>query len=72
MKIESIMKTKHEIVTSMCYTYRHDYGLELEPNQLMFGGGMTKGEREALYRSMEQIFHHNILPLLQELGADIK
>ena len=44
-------------------TFRHDYGLEiseLDKIEMPLLSGMTKHEREALYRDMAQIFDNDI------------
>jgi hypothetical protein len=62
------MKTREEIINNMCMTFRHDYGLEISEDDRMYTlmSGMTKQEREALYRDMAQIFDNDIAPLLEE------
>ena len=60
------MKTREEIIMDMCYTYRHDYGLDKDPNGPPWLSGMTPEERKGLYNTMEQIFKHNIEPLLNQ------
>lgn len=63
------MKTREEIITSMCYTYRHDYGLikEADPGGYTFPleSGMTQSERTALWNTMAQIFDNDIKPILE-------
>lgn len=63
------MKTRDEIITSMCYTYRHDYGLikEADPGgyTFPFDSGMTELERQALWMQMAQIFDNDILPYME-------
>jgi hypothetical protein len=71
------MKTREEIITSMCYTMRHDYGLVKEPmnfdsnnaNEIFafdrLTSGMYSGEQEALWRQMAQIFDNDILPFME-------
>lgn len=60
------MKTREEIITSMCYTFRHDYGLTKNPDPggYTFPGssGMTETERKALWMTMAQIFDNDIVP----------
>ena len=56
------MKTREEIITSMCYTYRHDYGLDKHPDDAVFVAGMTGSQRTALWKQMAQIFDNNIWP----------
>jgi hypothetical protein len=59
------MKTREEIITSMCYTWRHDYGLKKESLEVdAISSGMTDQEREHLYRAMSQLFDNNIAPYM--------
>ena len=63
------MKTREEIITSMCYTWRHDYGLDKDIGNGFISelsAGMTQQERESLWRQMAQIFDNDIQPLLNE------
>jgi hypothetical protein len=53
---------REEIITSMCMTYRHDYGLHKNDKDPPWICGMTKSEREGLWRTMAQIFDNNIEP----------
>lgn len=62
------MKTREQIITSMCYTKRHDYGLPKNSGQFgpyPFPSGMTDVEREVLYREMSQIFDNDIAPYME-------
>lgn len=61
------MKTREEIITDMCFTWRHDYGLEISEDDRMYTltSGMTKREREALYNTMAQIFDNDIAPYME-------
>lgn len=63
------MKNRVDIITSMCYTYRHDYGLvkEADPGGYTFPGlaGMTQQEREFLWQQMAQIFDNDIAPHME-------
>lgn len=62
------MKTREQIITSMCYTYRHDYGLEKDVGNGFIrelSAGMTKQEREALWQQMAQIFDNDIAPYME-------
>jgi hypothetical protein len=58
--------TREEIITSMCYTWRHDYGLikNEDPGGYTFPGasGMTVKDREHLWNQMAQIFDNDIAP----------
>lgn len=60
------MKTREEIINDMCMTYRHDYGLDKNPNDPPWCAGMTPEERKGLYNTMAQIFEHNLEPLLEK------
>ena len=60
------MKTKEEIITDMCYTYRQDYGLDKDPNDPSWCAGMTPEERTGLYNTMSNIYENNIEPLLKQ------
>jgi len=68
------MKTREQIITSMCYTYRHDYGLtkHSDPGGYNFPleSGMTPEEQEALWRQMAQIFDNDIAPYMEIKDAD--
>ena len=59
------MKTRDEIITSMCYTYRHDYGLNKHPDDAPFVSGVTGSQRKAIWNQMAQIFDNDILPYMQ-------
>ena len=59
------MRTREEIITDMCYTYRHDYGLDKDPNGPPWLSGMTPGEREGLYKTMAQIYDNDIVPVME-------
>lgn len=57
---------KHKIVTDMCFTLRHDYGLHRDETDTPTCG-MTEREREALYNSMSQVYDHHIAQLVDAL-----
>jgi hypothetical protein len=65
------MKTREHIITSMCMTYRHDYGITKDwPNNeasytSILTAGMTLAERESLWRQMAQIFDNDIAPHME-------
>ncbi len=62
------MKTREEIITSMCYTYRHDYGLDKSVGTGfadIISSGMTEGERALLWNQMSQIFDNDIAPYME-------
>ena len=57
-------KSREDIITSMCYTYRHDYGLIREAKISPTDGGMTPSQRELLWRQMAQLFDNDISPYM--------
>jgi len=57
------MKSREEIITDMCYTYRHDYGLDKDPNDPSWLSGMTPDERKGLWETMAQIYDNDIAPI---------
>jgi hypothetical protein len=62
------MKTREEIITSMCYTMRHDYGLDKSVGTGfadIISSGMTARERETLWRQMAQLFDNDIAPYME-------
>ena len=54
--------TREQIITDMCYTYRHDYGLDRQIGDPPWVAGMTPDERKGLYNTMAQIYDNNIAP----------
>ena len=63
------MKTREEIITGMCYTWRHDYGLVKESDPCGYDfpmeSGLTEGERRLLWQQMAQIFDNDIIPHME-------
>lgn len=60
------MRTREQIITSMCYTCRHDYGITKEPTESHhLTSGMYQKEREALWNTMAQIFDNDIAPYME-------
>ena len=58
---ENIM-TREQIITDMCISYRHDYGLNRSPEDPPWVAGMTPDERKGLWDTMAQIYDNNIAP----------
>lgn len=59
------MKTREQIITAMCYTWRHDYGLERQEHDGPGGlitMGLTDAQRQQLWQQMAQIFDNDIAP----------
>jgi hypothetical protein len=59
------MKTREQIITDMCYTYRHDYGLDKTNYAGIISSGTTEEERRWLWAVMAQIFDNNISPYME-------
>jgi hypothetical protein len=62
------MKTRDEIITSMCLTWRHDYGLERREHDGPGGlitMGLTDQQRQSLWNQMAQIFDNDIAPNME-------
>lgn len=47
------MKTREEIITGMCYTFRHDYGI------------LDSHEQRVIHTIMSQIFDNEIKPYME-------
>jgi hypothetical protein len=63
-----IMKTREEIITAMCYTWRHDYGLDKHVGTGfadIISSGMSENERQTLWNQMAQIFDNDIVPHME-------
>ena len=58
------MKNREEIITAMCHTYRHDYGLTRGDDDPPWVAGMTQSERDGLRRTMAQILDNDIIPYM--------
>ena len=62
------MKTRDEIITAMCLTWRHDYGLERREHDGPGGlitMGLTDAQRQSLWNQMAQIFDNDIAPNME-------
>jgi hypothetical protein len=62
------MKTREQIITSMCYTWRHDYGLYHQEHDGPGGlitAELTNEQRQLLWRQMAQIFDNDIAPYME-------
>ena len=60
--------TREDIIAGMCYTCRHDFGLDKRDGDdfaSQLSSGMTRSEREALWQQMAQIFDNNIAPHME-------
>lgn len=63
--------TREQIITSMCYTYRHDYGLTISEDDKMYtlNSGVTELERKGIWNTMAQIFDNNVAPHVEFKNA---
>ncbi len=63
------MKTREDIIKSMCFTWRHDYGLTKNPDPggytFPLESGMTPSEQKCLWNQMAQIFDNDIAPYME-------
>ena len=57
------MKTREDIILSMCHTYRHDYGLTRASGDVI-SSGINQSERAYIYDRMTQIFDNDIAPFM--------
>lgn len=64
-KSATAMKTREQIIHSMCMTWRHDYGLINNNKTFPFEAGMADKEREVLFKSMAQVFDNDIAPYME-------
>lgn len=58
-------KDRERVIMNMCYTMRHDYGLDKIPGSLV--SGMTPEERTFLRLQMTSIFENCIVPYINDL-----
>ena len=61
-------KTRDQIITAMCYTWRHDYGLERREHDGpggLIAMGLTDAQRQQLWQQMAQIFDNDIAPNME-------
>lgn len=59
-------KTREEIITSMCYTWDHSFGLDKDE----WGCGFTPEERDFLWRQMAQLYDNDIAPYHKLLAQE--
>ena len=59
---------REEIITDMCLTFRHDFGLVISEDERMYSlnSGMTELERQGLFSTMSQVFEHHFATSLEE------
>jgi hypothetical protein len=59
------MKSKEEVIYSMCLTYRPDYEIRKNIDDPPWILGMTETEAKMLYKVMEALYNDDIEPLLK-------
>lgn len=57
-------KTREQIITSMCLTYRHDFGFDKDETQII-SDGVTAEEKQFIWKLMSQIFDNDIAPSME-------
>ena len=60
--------SRDRIITNMCFTFRHDYGLDKPKGEGFAHGlssGMTAEDRQHLWNIMAQIFDNDIAPHME-------
>jgi hypothetical protein len=57
------MTNREETIMRMCYSQRHDYGLEKSQTDQL-SSGMSAEEREILWKNMAQLFDHCVAPYM--------
>jgi hypothetical protein len=59
------MKSKEEVIYSMCVLYRPDYDIRKNEGDPSWILGMTDVEAKMLYKIMESLYNDDIEPLLK-------
>jgi hypothetical protein len=66
------MATRESIISSMCYTFRHDYGLDKYTDEgNIVSSGITVEQRKAIWNQMAQLFDNCVTPSM-EFKRDLK
>ncbi len=61
------MKSREEIIFSMCMTTDHSFGLVADdPGQF---GTLSPAERRAIWDNMSQLYDHHVAPLVAEIDT---
>lgn len=58
---DAIFKNREEIITDMCYTWRHDYGMTKCEDDGVGSAGMTMSEQMLFRSRMSQLFDNSII-----------
>lgn len=59
---------RSEIIYRMCLTWRHDFGAPTDPAGIT---GMSEQQKQALWNSMDQLFYHEIEPILIDHNIEV-
>ena len=59
-----MIKTRKEIIYDMCFTTRHDFGIEKSESSI-YSSGITKREREVLIQRMSELYDKCIFPYMK-------
>lgn len=59
-----MFSNRDQIISNMCFTFRHDYGINKNPDDIL-SSGMTDEERNFLWNRMAQIFDDDIYPNME-------
>lgn len=60
------MKSKEQIITEMCLTSNHSYGLDDKTDDSLTSK-MARRDKECLYSMMSQLYEHHIQPIFNEV-----
>jgi hypothetical protein len=59
------MRTRDQVISDLCYTWRHDFGLTKNADEVL-SSGMTVEERTRLWLQMAQLYDNVIDPLIND------
>jgi hypothetical protein len=65
------MKSREEIISDMCHTWRHDYGLNKDPEDCL-SSGMTETERKSIWCKMSQIYDRVFAPHIKTRRSNLE
>lgn len=61
------MKSKEEVIHSMCLDYRHDYDIRKLDTDPPWTSGLTEKDAKILYKVMESLYNDDIEPQLKKI-----
>lgn len=65
---KDIIKDRDYYINKMCYTMRHDFGLDKCDDHTYITSGMTNDERQALRTSMEQLYDNCFAEVISSIS----